>query len=118
MKNTLESVVALTIPAGSSSGNVDFVPLKGHVIGCVVYTNNAANPGFVRAVVKDNAGVEISKLQSIENYRSRDAEYLKGCKPLNIETGGRTFTYEVIATDNFVDDHLSELIFIYEPEIC
>jgi hypothetical protein len=118
MQNTKEHVVSLSILAAEQSGSVDFTPIKGKVIGCVIYKNDATNPGFVRAVVKDNAGTEISKLQSIDNYRSREAEYLRGAKPLNIETGGRTFTFEVLATEPFAADFLAELIFIYEPEVC
>jgi hypothetical protein len=118
MKNTLEFVAPLTVVAGSSSNSVDFTPLKGKVIGCAIFTKGGTNAGMVRAVIKDNTGTEISRLQAIENYRSREAEYLKGAKPLNIETGSRTFTYEVIATSNFDTDLVTDLIFIYEPESC
>lgn len=118
MKNTLEFVAPLTVASGSSTNSVDFTPLKGRVIGCMVYSKGGANTGMVRVVIKDNAGTEISRLQSIDNYRSRETEYLKGAKPLNIETGGRTFTYQVIATAVFSTDLVTDLIFIYEPETC
>lgn len=117
IKNTQESIAALTILTGASANSIDFTPLKGHVIGCVIFYKGD-NPGYVRAVVKDSAGTEISRLQSIDNYRSRDASYLKGCKPLNIMTENRTFTFEVIATQPFSTDFLGELIFIYAPEKC
>lgn len=116
MKNTIEAIAFLSIAAGDTTANIDFTPPKGKVIGCAIYKNAAANPGFVRAIIKDNAGLEISKLQSIDNYRSRECEYLKGVKPLNIETLGRTFNFEVIATQPFTDDFNAELIFVYEPE--
>lgn len=117
IENTQESIGSLIILTGNSANSVDFGTLKGHVIGCVIYAKGD-NPGFVRASIKDNAGKEVSRLQSIENYRSRDTSYQKGCKPLNLMAENRTFTLEVQATQPFTTDFYAEVIFIYKAETC
>ena len=117
IQNTKEARVNLVILGGFNGESVDFTPPSGRVVGCVIFHNiQPSETAFIEAKILDNAGVEISKLQHIDNYRSRDAEYLKGCKPLFIDTQGRTFTFEIQASQAVDNDFKAQLIFIYADE--
>lgn len=114
--NTKESVVNLVVAAGTSSNSVDITPMPGHIIGCVVFKGVINNPGFVQASIKDDKGEFVSKLQHIDNYRSREGgDYFTACKPLSIQ-GDRKYYFEIIATANFDDDLMAQLVFIHEDE--
>lgn len=114
--NTKEAVARLTIVAGQTGGSKTFKPVNGKIIGCSIYYKGGDSPGFTGAMVKDAGGREISMLQSIDNYRNREASYFEGIKPLNIEACGEDYTFEVIATSAFATDFTGELIFYYAPE--
>jgi hypothetical protein len=52
-------------------------------------------------------------MQSIDNYRDREAGYIEGKKPLNVE-GGNFYTVSVQSTELFTADFQVEMIFVYE----
>jgi len=116
MHKKLIEIVDLTISSGSSSGTVKITPQAGLVIGCSVYQNDAANSGIVKASFKTDSGEEIVPLVPIEDLRSREAGYREGLMPLYLETGGKTFTFNVSASANFTADFNATLVLVYEND--
>jgi predicted RecA/RadA family phage recombinase len=115
MKNTTEEVITVEIANGVNSGSGSLTLPEGKIIGVTAFYNGINNPGMVRASIRNNKNFEISKLQHINNYRSREVEYLKDGKPL-ATTGGQTLKVDVIASQNFTADTEIDFIFIYENE--
>ena len=111
---TIEDIITVTVDRLTTSA-IGFETLApGKIIGVVAYRiGELNNPGFVRAAILDNANAEVSKFQHIDNYRSREGEYLKACKPLDIQ-GGKKYTVKVQATEEFAEETSFEFIFIYE----
>ena len=65
--------------------------------------------------VKADDGTYISKMQHIKNYRSRESCYFTGCKPVDFQTQGKTYTLEIIADEPVAGkDFKGQLILIYE----
>lgn len=123
LNKTIEKVISLTVLARSSS-NAATVTLPAGKITHVAaffrpYADSGINNGFVRASIKDVNGEEVSQMQSIQNYRDREAGYLQGKKPLPVD-GGNNYTVTVQATENFNEDFLVEFVFVYEDnkEYC
>ncbi|QEE49611.1 hypothetical protein FUA48_08455 [Flavobacterium alkalisoli] len=112
-----EEIVNLTIASGSRNNSVTFQPMAGLVIGCVIYTNAAPNTGFVTAKITNDNGEVISASADIRNYRSREAGYKEGCKPLYFETGNKAYTFEVNSDANFTADFKCQLVLIYENDL-
>lgn len=117
--NTLEHVISVVV-LNSTKGNQNSIKLPAgkitHVAAFYPKDYAVSNKGFVRAAITDVNGVEVSKMQSIDNYRDREAGYLEGKKPLNIE-GGNFFTVAVQATELFNLDFQVEMVFVYENPI-
>lgn len=113
MALTKEFIQDIAIATGSRFGKAIFTPEAGRIVGCIIYTNGVTTNGFIRAMIKNTAGAEISILQDIRNYRSREGEYLKSCKPFR-DNGGKPLTLEIIADTNFAADFAAELVLIYE----
>lgn len=114
--NTSEDIIPIKIAIGVNSTSVSRKIDPGKVVGVVTYYNKTTNnPGMVRAAIKNSAGTEISKMQPLENYRSRDCEYLKGAKPLNVQ-GGDSITIDIVATANFTAETQIDFVFIYETQ--
>lgn len=119
MKNTLEYVVNLAVAAGQRVGQVPFVPMPGKIVGCAIYTNDPVNPGIMNAAIYDNNNNELSRPQHIDNYRNREAEYMKGFKPLFVEADGQGMSYQLTGTQNLVNALETQLILYYElPADC
>jgi hypothetical protein len=120
LKKTIEEVISVTVASGTSS--VTSVPsfLPGGKITHVAafFRDYAAiNTGLVRASIKDVNGNEVSQMQSIENYRDREAGYLAGKKPLPMN-GGNNFTVTIQATANFSAAFNVDFVFVYEDDNC
>lgn len=112
--HTKEEVYNIKIPVGQTGNNVFFTPVAGRVIGLLLYHNKGDD--FVANVgVKADDGTYISKMQHIKNYRSRESCYFTGCKPVDFETQGKTYTLEIIADEPVASkDFKGQLILIYE----
>lgn len=110
--NTIEEIINVTLSVGETRKSVSITPPAGRVIGVVAYPNKdvAAN-----AAIKSDDGQFVSKPQHIKNYRSREACYFDGCKPVDFDTKGRTYFVEV-TTDKAIENEAYELqfVFIYE----
>jgi len=112
---TTEFPIPVTIE-GTNSGTNTMRVNPGKIIGVVVYkrfvNQSDSEDKMIRASIKDASGNVISYLQHIDNYRSRDCEYLKGAKPLDIE-GGQALTIDIFASDTLNDYAYFDFIFIY-----
>ena len=109
---TVEEVVNLTIPNGQSSARVDITPPEGQIVRVVIFHNGLTNnTGIVNASIEDDNRQELSKLQHIDNYRSRSSSFFD-CKPF-YNKGGRKLWFKVQATANFTATFNAQLIFIY-----
>jgi hypothetical protein len=78
---TQEQVVPVTVSAGASgqvSNLINLPPGKIVAVAAFFRDYSAINSGFVRASIKDVTGFEVSQMQSISNYRDREAGYLEG----------------------------------------
>lgn len=118
MENTKEHIQVLTVEAGENGAEVTFKPEAGKIIGCVAFPREQSdlkNPDFVNVSLQDSAGVFLSKQQDIRNYRSRDAKYSEGCKPLNVE-GGNQMTLRVHSKTAFTADFSFQFILVYENQ--
>lgn len=109
-----EDIVNLTIANGQNFGSISFQPMAGLVIGCAIFTNNAPNEGFVNAKISSDTGETVSASQDIRNYRSREAGYKEGLKPLYFETGNKMYTFEVSSDQIFTADFKCQLVLVYE----
>ncbi|HRB72434.1 hypothetical protein [Flavobacterium sp. UBA4197] len=110
--NTKEEVINFRVPAGSSYDFFSSKLVSGCLVGVVIYHNNQ-DGDFIQAALKDDSGIEICKMQHLENYRSRNASYLEGCKPLPMDPLGKTYTLEIKALEPLRNDLVGQMIFIY-----
>lgn len=117
LKKTIENIVALTVLSGSQSNNVSVFLPTGKISHVAAFFRDYSgiNAGFVRASIKDVNGSEVSQMQSIDNYRDREAGYHAGKKPLPVD-GGNNYTVTVQATEAFTGDFLVEFVFVYEED--
>ncbi len=114
---TTEFPIPVLVPNGANTVTATRMTNPGKIIGVVFYPEESGlhNPGMVRASVQDSSGNTVSYLQNVNNYRSRDCEYLKGAKPLEIE-GGQNLTITIVATSPFTANTNLDFIFIYEVQ--
>lgn len=119
-KNTQEEIVEISIKSGTNSGSVDFTPQDGQVIRCCIFIppDGLRNDGIVNAGIKGSGGDYVSRLQDIRNYAKGNGEYEKSMKPLYIQ-GGKAMSFNIIATEEFKEDFIAQLILVYEdPNEC
>lgn len=118
LKKTIEHTVAVTVVLGASTATSTAITLPpGKIVAVVAFFDDysSINVGFVRASIKDGNGVEVSQMQSIRNYRDREAGYIAGKKPLPMDGGGLVYI-TIQATANFSADFLTDFVFVYETE--
>lgn len=116
--NSLEDVISLTVPNGSSTASATKSLQPGVIARVAAFFQDysSKNAGFVRLSIKDSNGYPVSQMQSIENYRDRNADYY-GCKKPLQANGGENYTITVQATENFTADFLVDVVFVYPPEM-
>lgn len=116
--NFIEEVIEITVENGSSGNvlpNVATDKDDSMVVGCVIFHSGLeANPTMINASIQVG-GQDVSKAQNIENYRSREAGYDKGFKPVKPFTSGKSVRFEVRSTQNFTADFTAQLILIKVP---
>ncbi len=113
---THEQVVPVTVSSGASGQASNLINLPpGKIIAVAAFFRDYSgiNSGFVRASIKDVNGFEVSPMQSISNYRDREAGYLEGKKPLQMD-GGSPITVTVQATAAFTSNFLVDFVFVYD----
>jgi len=115
MKNK-EQLVSIFITGDVTVVNHQELILAGKVKRVVSFYNNENNKGNVRLAIKDTAKNEISPLQNIKSYRTRDGVmYENDGKNLSLE-GGRSYYFNVVADTVFADDTIIDLLLIFEEE--
>lgn len=118
LKKPIEYVISVTVGTGTST-NQATLQLPAGKIKCVTAffrDYSAINAGFVRASVQDGNGQEVSRMQSIDNYATRQGgDYYSSKKPLPMDAG-QNVTVTVQATANFTAPFLVDFVFVYEPE--
>ena len=112
--HTKEEVYNIDIKVGEKGNNIFITPVAGRVIGLLIY-HNKGDEFVANAGLKADDGTYISKMQHIRNYRSRESCYFTGCKPVDFQTQGKTYTLEITTEEAVANkDFKAQLILIYE----
>ena len=112
--HTKEEVYNIDIKVGEKGNNIFITPVAGRVIGLLIY-HNKGDEFVANAGLKADDGTYISKMQHIRNYRSRESCYFTGCKPVDFQTQGKTYTLEITTEETVANkDFKGQLILIYE----
>ena len=112
--HTKEEVYNIDIKVGEKGNNIFITPVAGRVIGLLIY-HNKGDEFVANAGLKADDGIYISKMQHIRNYRSRERCYFTGCKPVDFQTQGKTYTLEITTEEAVANkDFKGQLILIYE----
>jgi len=112
--HTKEEVYNIDIKVGEKENNIFITPVAGRVIGLLIY-HNKGDEFVANAGLKADDGTYISKMQHIRNYRSRESCYFTGCKPVDFQTQGKTYTLEITTEEAVANkDFKGQLILIYE----
>lgn len=112
--HTKEEVYNIDIKVGEKGNNIFITPVSGRVIGLLIY-HNKGDEFVANAGLKADDGTYISKMQHIRNYRSRESCYFTGCKPVDFQTQGKTYTLEITTEEAVANkDFKGQLILIYE----
>lgn len=112
--HTKEEVYNIDIKVGERGNNIFITPVAGRVIGLLIY-HNKGDEFVANAGLKADDGTYISKMQHIRNYRSRESCYFTGCKPVDFQTQGKTYTLEITTEEAVANkDFKGQLILIYE----
>lgn len=112
--HTKEEVYNIDIKVGEKGNNIFITPVAGRVIGLFIY-HNKGDEFVANAGLKADDGTYISKMQHIRNYRSRESCYFTGCKPVDFQTQGKTYTLEITTEEAVANkDFKGQLILIYE----
>ncbi|WP_130736731.1 hypothetical protein [Flavobacterium sp. J27] len=119
MKYT-EEVINISVSTGTNGDTVTetTTPDGTQIVGVAIFHSGlTANTDIINAMVSVD-GVDVSKMQHIENYRSREAGYNSSYKPLVPFQSGRKVKFEVRSETNFTSDFKAQLILIKEPNNC
>ena len=112
--HTKEEVYNIDIKVGEKGNNIFITPVAGRVIGLLIY-HNKGDEFVANAGLKADDGTYISKMQHIRNYRSRESCYFTGCKPVDFQTQGKTYTLDITTEEPVANkDFKGQLILIYE----
>ncbi|WP_454997671.1 hypothetical protein [Capnocytophaga granulosa] len=112
--HTKEEVYNIDIKVGEKGNNIFITPVAGRVIGLLIY-HNKGDEFVANAGLKADDGTYISKMQHIRNYRSRESCYFTGCKPVDFQTQGKTYTLEITTEEAVANKYFKgQLILIYE----
>ena len=112
--HTKEEVYNIDIKVGEKGNNIFITPVAGRVIGLLIY-HNKGDEFVANAGLKADDGTYISKMQQIRNYRSRESCYFTGCKPVDFQTQGKTYTLDITTEEPVANkDFKGQLILIYE----
>ena len=112
--HTKEEVYNIDIKVGEKGNNIFITPVAGRVIGLLIY-HNKGDEFVANAGLKADDGTYISKMQHIRNYRSRESCYFTGCKPVDFQTQGKTYTLGITTEEAVTNkDFKGQLILIYE----
>lgn len=114
---TKEEVLYFNVPAGKTFDSFKQVLPEGVMLGTVIFHNDR-DGNYIQVGLKNDAGVEISKMQHIDNYRSRNAPYEQGIKPIPMNPYGKTYTLEIKLAQALATDFVGQAIFVYKQNEC
>lgn len=112
----LEEIVEITVSNGEFGSSIEPMTKAdgSKVVGVVQYNNGlTSNPDMINAKIMAN-GTEVSPNQHIENYRSREASYEKGYKPIIPFDSGVRVRIEIVSTSAFTADFKAQFVLIKE----
>jgi hypothetical protein len=110
----IEEVIPFIVATGDATKAIQFsTPADGTtVVGAVIYHNGLdKNPEMINVEIQAG-GHQVSKLQHIDNYRSREASYPTGYKPVDEFQSGKTARLTITADAAFTADFKGQLILI------
>lgn len=120
-KRYIEEVINIYVDAtktGDVLTNVKTDADGSKIVGCVIFHNGTdKNPTIINASIQ-SGGKDISKPQHIDNYRSREAAYTDGYKPVTPFTSGQQIRFEVRSEQAFTANFHAQLILIKELPNC
>lgn len=109
-----QDIIRVNIGAGASTGRMSQQVLGGKIIGIYCYNTLATADTFpVNVSLKDSGSLEILKLQSLKNFRSRECEFHSSYLPLDIN-GAQNLQIDVIATSPLSAAAEFQFILVYE----
>lgn len=105
-----EEVIDLEIANGQSMGNLAVATDSdgSEVFEVVIFYNGTADTPIMAGITVE--GNDVSKMQHIDNYRSRDCAYLSN-KPCYFESGKKV-DFKVRTAGEFTSDFTAQLILI------
>jgi hypothetical protein len=114
---TIDFIVPMSITANQVK-TASFTLPKGFVIGASVYTNGEDTGKLINGSLKDDSGVEICKASTLKHWRSREGGgFVDSLKPLNFETEGKTYQFELNDVYNALTAELKvQVVFVYETK--
>jgi hypothetical protein len=118
LKKPIEYVIPVTVSNGDTNAqsSAQLPPGKIKCVTAFFRDYSAIQAGYVRSAIQDSNGEDVSKMQSIENYATRQGgNYYDSKKPLPMDAG-QLVTITVLATAAFTGDFLVDYVFVYEPE--
>lgn|SRR5574343_167658 len=117
----IEEVINISIPIGATGKveqNVATEKDGSEIIGCAIFHSGLdANPNIINAHIQCG-GIDVSKMQHIENYRSREAGYRDSFKPVKPFQSGKQIRFEVRSESAFTSAFTAQLILIKEIKDC
>lgn len=124
MNNHRTETVLVKLPAGSRVGSVTKSLPNGFVLGlnCFIQSEGQNNL-FMNVAIKDDTGVAVNKPADIRFFKPRQGgSFAESYVPINQETNGQTYIFEVTATEGSAapnQDIYIQFVLIYaQKETC
>lgn len=114
----IEEVISIEVASGQTKNTIEISTNSDGTIveGVVAYHSGlAANTDIINAQI-NVGGQEVSPNQHIENYRSREAAYDKGYKPVKNFESGKKVRIEVSSDTAFTSDFKAQFVLIKKLE--
>lgn len=111
--NTIEEVIQFTIAKDSTTGFAKGSLMAGQVTQVIVHSNNS-NGDYLQLQIKDSNGTELTKMQHIDNYKMRNADYYNCGKPLFFDPKNKTIHIHLNAPNGVTEDVTGEVVFVYQ----
>jgi len=115
----IEEVIDIEIKAGTTGATISNATTnldESIVVGCVIFHDDRIklaeyNPSMIMASLQVG-GIDVSKMQHISNYRSREASYPDGFKPIRPFQSGKNVRFEIRAKSVFKENFNAQLVLI------
>jgi len=108
-------VIPIAVDAGTRGNATTVTTEAGFIRRAVIAHGTADNSGMVRATIEGINGEKLAQMQALEIYRTRNIGYSEDGVPLNVG-GGNQMTFKILATEDFNQDFVADLVLIYDEE--